>query len=111
MRAEDLSVGNQLRCCDGRWTLESCVRKSVIDYMLFGKAIEVIEMAVDGSGKLDVGSGHNLIWSEVIWERREVRRREWYKWREDGKLDWEESGGSRGSVWEEEVRELEQELR
>ena len=66
------------------------MRKSVIDYMLFGKAIEVVEMVVEDSGKLDVGSDHNLIWSEVIWERKEVRRIEWYKWRVDGKLDWEE---------------------
>ena len=62
-----------LQCCDGRWTWESGVRKSVIDYMLFGKAIIAVEMVVEDSGKLDVGSDHNLIWSEV------VRRRERYK--------------------------------
>ena len=46
--------------------LRKWLRKSVIDYMLFGKAIEVVEMVVEDSGKLDVGSDHNLIWSEVI---------------------------------------------
>ena len=40
------------------------MRKSVIDYMLFGKAIEVVEMVVEDLGKLDVGSNHNLIWSK-----------------------------------------------
>ena len=96
-----------LQCCDGRWTWESGVRKSVIDYMLFGKAIIAVEMVVEDSGKLDVGSDHNLIWSEV------VRRRERYKWRLDGKLDWEEYQEAVEEVfigWEEEVRELEQEL-
>ena len=51
MRAGDLSVGNQLQCFDGRWTWESGMRKSVIDDMLFGKAIEVVEMVVVDSGK------------------------------------------------------------
>ena len=41
------------------------VRKSVVDLM-FGKAIEVVEMVVEDSGKLDVGSDHNPIWSKVI---------------------------------------------
>ena len=31
VRAGDLSVGNQLQYCDGRWTWGSGVRKSVID--------------------------------------------------------------------------------
>ena len=89
------------------------MRKSVIDYMLFGKAIEVDEMVVEDSGMLDVESDHYLIWSEVIWGRREVRRRERYKWRVDGKLDWEECQEAVEEVftgWEEEVRKLEQEL-
>ena len=30
-----VGVGNQLQCCDGRWTWGSGVRKSVIDNMLF----------------------------------------------------------------------------
>ena len=111
MKVGDLSIGNQLQCCDGRWTWESCVRKSVIDYMLFGKAIEVVEMVVEDSGKLDVGSDHNPIWREVIWGRREVRREsgingEWMV-SETGGI----SGGSREVFirCEEEVRELEQE--
>ena len=61
MRAKYLSVGNQLEYCDGRWIWESGVRKSVIDYMLFGKAIDVVKMGVEDSGKLDVGSDHNRI--------------------------------------------------
>ena len=75
MRAGDLGVGNQLQCCDGRWTCEGGVTKSVIDYMLIGKAI-VVDMVVEDSGKIDMGSHHNLIWSEVISGRREVGRRE-----------------------------------
>ena len=70
--------------------MERGVWKSVIDHILFGKAIEVVEMVVEDSGNLDVGSHHNPIWSEVIWRRKEVRRREWYNWRVDGKLDCEE---------------------
>ena len=60
VEAGDLNAGNQLQCCDGSWTWESGVRKSVIDYMLFGKAIEVVEMAVEDSGNLDVESDHQL---------------------------------------------------
>ena len=44
------------------------MRKSVIDCMLFGKAIEVVEMVVEDSGKLDVS--HNPIWSNVSLEMR-----------------------------------------
>ena len=47
------------------------MRKSVIDYMLFEKAIEVVEMVVEDSGKLDVWPDHNLICNEVIWGGRE----------------------------------------
>ncbi len=89
------------------------MRTSEIDYMLFGKAIEVVEMVVEDLGKLDVGSDHNLIWSKVIWGWREVRRRAQYKWRVDCKLDWEEYQEAVEEVligWGEEVRELEQEL-
>ena len=32
------------------------MRNSVLDYMLFGKAIEVVEMVVEDTGKLDVRS-------------------------------------------------------
>ena len=56
------------------------MRKSVIDYMLFGNAIKIVEMVVENSGKLDVGSDHKLVRSKVIWERRELGRRERYKW-------------------------------
>ena len=42
------------------------MRKSVIDYMLFGKAIEVVELVIVDSGKLDVGSDYTLIWNEAI---------------------------------------------
>ena len=36
VRTGDLSIGNQVQSCDGRWTWKSGVRKSIIDYMLFG---------------------------------------------------------------------------
>ena len=42
-----------------------------------------------------------------------MRRREQYKWRVDGKLDWEEyqeAAEEMSTGWEEEVGELEQEL-
>ena len=42
------------------------MRKSVIDYMLFGKALEVVDKVIENLGKLDAGSDRNLIWSEVI---------------------------------------------
>ena len=45
----------------GKWSGES-----LIDYMLFGKAIKVVETVVEDSGMLDVGSDHNLTWSRVI---------------------------------------------
>ena len=85
------------------------MRRSVIDYMLFGKEIEVGVMVVEDSGKLEWESNHNLIWSKVIWGRREVRRREQYKENGLGGI----SGGSVEEVfigWEEEVMELKQEL-
>ena len=55
------------------------MRKSVIDYMLFGKAIEVVKMVVVDSGKFDVGLDHNRRGSGingewmVSWTRRNIR--------------------------------------
>ena len=92
----------------GKWCEEVCN-----NYMLFGKAIVVVEAILEDSGKLDVGLDHNHIWSEIIWGRREVRRRERYKCRVDGKLDWEEYQEAVEEAfigWDEEVRELEKGL-
>ena len=50
----------------GKGGEEVCNRLHVV-----WKAIEVVEMVVEDSGKLDVGSDHNLIWLEVILGRRE----------------------------------------
>ena len=47
-------------------------KKWVIDYMLFGKGLDVIKMVVEDSGNLDIGSDHNLIWGKVVWGRTEV---------------------------------------
>ena len=58
----------------GRWTWESGVKKLVIDYMLFGKGLDVIKMVVEDSGDLDIGSDHNLIWGGSV-GRREVEVR------------------------------------
>ena len=44
MRVGDLSIENQLQCSDGGGLGERGVRKFVIDYMLFGKVIEVVKM-------------------------------------------------------------------
>ena len=80
----------------GRWTWESGEKKSVIDYW-FGKSLDVIKIAVEDSGNLDIESDHNLIWGEVVLGRTEVEvRREWYKWRVDG--IGAPSGSSRGRV-------------
>ena len=44
-------------------------------------------MVVEDSGNLDIGSDHNLIWAEEVWDWTEVEvRREQYKWRVDGRL-------------------------
>ena len=86
MRLGDFIVENKLQCCVGRWTRESGEKKSV----LLEKGLDVIKMVVEDSGNLDIGSDHNLIWDEVVWRRTEVElRREWYKWRVDGRLGWE----------------------
>ena len=42
----DFVVGNKLQCCEGRWTWESWEKKSVKDYTLFGKGLDVIKMVV-----------------------------------------------------------------
>ena len=74
----DFVVGNRLQCCVGRWMWESGEKKLVIDYK-FWKGLDVIKMDED-AGDLDIGSDHNLIWSEVVWGRTEVEvRRELYK--------------------------------
>ena len=52
-------IGN--KCCVGRWTREGGEKKSVIDYMLFGKGLDVIKMVIEDLGNLDIGSDHNLI--------------------------------------------------
>ena len=70
-------------------------------------------MEVVNSAKLDVGSDHNFIQSKIIWERKEVRRRERYILREGGKLDGEKYQELVEEVfigWEEKVREFKQEL-
>lgn len=80
----DFAVGNKLQCCEGWWTCESGEKKSAIDYMVFGKGLDVVTM-VEDSGNVDVGSGHSLIWGKVTWGSMEVEvRRERYKWRVDG---------------------------
>ena len=90
VRLGDFVVGNKLQCCVGMWTWESGEKKLVIDYMLFGKGLDVIKMVVEDSDNLDIWSDHNLIWGEVVWGRTEAEvRREWYKWRVDGRLVWE----------------------
>ncbi len=92
----------------GRWTWESGEKKSVIDYMLFGKGLDVIKVVVEDSGNLDIGSDHNLIWNEVVWGRTEIEaRREWYKWGVDGRLGWEhyqEAVEEEFIGWKKEVR-------
>ena len=50
------------------------MRKSVIDYMLFGKAIEVVEMVVEDAAKLGVGSDHYLWSSNLGRERSETMK-------------------------------------
>ena len=100
-----------MQCCVGRWTWESGEKKSVIGYM-FGKGLDVIKMVVEDSGNLDIGSDHNLIWSEVVWGLIEVEvRRERYKWRVDGRLGWEhyhEAVEEEFIVWEMEVRVIDE---
>ena len=59
----------------GRWTLGSWEKKLVIDYMLFGKGLDIIKMAVEDSGNLDIESYNNLIWGELMWGRTEVEVR------------------------------------
>ena len=66
MRLGDYVVENKLQCCVGRWTWESGEKKSLMNYMLLGKGLGVIKMVVEDSGNLDIGSDHNLIWSEVV---------------------------------------------
>ena len=51
----NLSVGSQLQAVIVGRLRKSGVRTSVIDYMLFGNAIEVVEVVVEDSGKFDVG--------------------------------------------------------
>ena len=47
-------VGNKLQRCEGRLTWESGEKR--IDYMLFGKGLDVIKMVTEDSGNLDVKS-------------------------------------------------------
>ena len=99
---------NKLECSDGRWTWESGVKKSIIYHMLFGKGLDVIKMVVEDSGNRDIGSDHNLIWGKVVLGRTEVEvRREWYKWRVDGRLvrkHYQEAVEEEFKGWEKDVR-------
>ena len=44
---------NKLQCCECRQTWESAEKKSVLDYMLFGKGLDVIMMVDEDSGNLE----------------------------------------------------------
>ena len=75
----------------GRWTWECEQKRSVIDYILFSRGLVVEKMQIEDSERKEIGSDHNLLWCEVRPGNLEkVVLQDRYKWRIDGKCDWEE---------------------
>ena len=87
----DMRVGKELPECTGRWTWECGEKKSVIDYVLVSREVNVHKMVIEDEGAVDLGSDHNLIWCVVGQTKAEkVIQEERYKWKVNGTQDWEE---------------------
>ena len=100
----DLEIVNAGMKCEGKWTWSRGDKRSTIDYMLIGREDEwrVSGMKVDDEGVMDVGSDHCVLemWLQMgrVWTE-EVREAGW-KWKVDGRMEWE---GYQGAV----AREME----
>lgn len=91
VNSSDLVIGNKMSVCKGRWTWESAGRRSVVDYILFSSGLIMKSMQVEDSGDGDLGSDHNLVWCVVEYtDPKLVNNKCHYKWRVDGKVDWDE---------------------
>ena len=67
-------------------------------------------MVIEDEGETELGSDHNLMWCVVRHEKAEkVTQEERYKWKVDGRQDWEDyqqAVQEEFSDWEEKLREL-----
>ena len=72
---------------------ESGVKQSVVDYTLDPHSLKdsVVRMVVEEDGKFDTGSDHKLLWCVMKFKKLEMNtQQERFKWRVDGKSEWEE---------------------
>ena len=90
VESSGLVIGNKLSICKGRWTWECGERRSVVDYILYSNGLVLEAMRVEDGGVNDLGSDHNLLWCKVKCRApKVVDDRCYYKWRVDGKENWE----------------------
>ena len=102
----DLRVGNEL---SGRWTWECGEKRSVVDYILVSKEVNVHRMIIEDEGAVELGSDHNLIWCVIGQSKAEkVIQEERYKWKVDGRQEWEEYQHAVQEFldWEEKLEDL-----
>lgn len=87
VRDRELVVAMAVDVGVGGPTWESGEWTSVIDYMLFGRPLEVVKMVVEDPCIVDFGLDHNLIWGEVLWRRAGVSETRGVQMERDGRLD------------------------
>ena len=82
----------------------------MIDYILLSRGVRVQRMVIEDEGETELGSDHNLMWCVVRHEKAEkVTQEERYKWKVDGRQDWEDyqqAVQEEFSDWEEKLGEL-----
>ena len=52
----DLRVGNELSECIGRWTWGCGEKRSVVDYILVSREVNVHRMIIEDEGAMELGS-------------------------------------------------------
>ena len=52
----DLRVGNELSECIGRWTWECGEKRSVVDYILVSREVNVHRMIIEDEEAVELGS-------------------------------------------------------
>ena len=75
----DLRVGNELPECMGRWTWESGEKRSVVDYILVSREMNVHRMIIEDEGAVELGSVRpqsDLVCNWTVQSRESDTRRE-----------------------------------
>ena len=55
-----LTIGNEMKSCEGKWTWEVGKKKTVINHLL-SRGLVLGKMVIEGSGRNDIGLDYNLL--------------------------------------------------